>query len=92
MEFSVRKMQEKDIKQVQDVAKTTWNSTYEGIIPLDIQMKFLSAAYNDERMQQRMERSLLLVGEIAERIVGFANFSTVNKDGKVGLGAILYIS
>lgn len=51
MEFSVRKMQEMDIKQVQDVAKITWNSTYEGIIPLDIQEKFLSAAYHDESMQ-----------------------------------------
>lgn len=35
-----------------------------------------------------MERSLLLVAEIAERVVGFANFSPVNKDGKAGLGAI----
>lgn len=48
----------------------------------------MSSAYNDERMQQRMERSLLLVAETAERVVGFANFSPVNKDGKVGLGAI----
>ena len=88
MEFSIRKMQEADIKQVQDVARMTWHATYEGIIPLAIQQRFLDSAYNDERMQRRMERSLLLVAETDERIVGFANFSRVNEDGIAGLAAI----
>ena len=88
MGFSVRKMQENDIKQVQDVARATWNATYEGMIPADIQEKFLSAAYSDENMQRRMERSLVVVAETAESVVGFANFSGVDDDGIVGLGAI----
>ena len=88
MGFSVRKMQENDIKQVQDVARTTWNATYEGLIPTDIQKKFLSSAYSNESMQRRMERSLIIVAETAERVVGFANFSGVNEVGIVGLGAI----
>lgn len=88
MEFSIRKMQEADIKKVQDVARTTWHATYEGIIPLVIQQRFLDSAYSDESMQQRMDRSLLLVAETGEGVVGFANFSPVKDEGIVGLGAI----
>ena len=36
MNFTIRKMQSEDIKQVQDVAKTSWNATYDGIIPLEV--------------------------------------------------------
>jgi ribosomal protein S18 acetylase RimI-like enzyme len=81
-------MHHEDIHQVQDVAKTTWNITYEGIIPLEVQKNFLKAAYNDERMKHRLEHSVLLVAESKCRVVGFANFSTVREDGKVELGAI----
>lgn len=32
MNITVRKMQYEDIKQVQSIAKITWNTTYKGII------------------------------------------------------------
>lgn len=88
MDFTIRKMQPEDIKQVQNVAKTSWNATYKGIIPLEVQENFLKTAYNDERMKQRLERSFLFVAEIADEVVGFANFSPVREDGIVELGAI----
>ncbi|AND41422.1 GNAT family N-acetyltransferase [Cytobacillus oceanisediminis] len=88
MGYLIRKMEQEDIKQVQEVAKTTWNATYEGIIPLEVQEKFLNSAYNDDRMMQRLGRSTLYVAEIEGRVVGFANFSQVREDGKVELGAI----
>ncbi|MFS0824705.1 N-acetyltransferase family protein [Bacillus sp. 1P02SD] len=88
MNFSIRKMHHEDTKQVQDVAKTTWNATYEGIIPLEVQNNFLKSAYNDERMKQRLERSFIFVAEVDGRVVGFANFSPVSGDGKVELGSI----
>ncbi|WP_026675232.1 GNAT family N-acetyltransferase [Alkalihalobacterium bogoriense] len=88
MKVTVRKMVHEDIKQVQDVAKTTWHDTYEGVIPIEVQNNFLSSAYSDEGMRHRLERSFLYVAEVDEQIVGFANFSPVKKDGKVELGAI----
>lgn len=81
-------MHVEDIPQVQDVAKKSWNATYEGIIPFEIQEKFLKVAYNNDRMKQRLERSFLFVAEIDSNVVGFANFSPVNDDGKTELGAI----
>jgi ribosomal protein S18 acetylase RimI-like enzyme len=88
MQVAIRKMVQEDINQVQDVAKTTWNATYEGIIPLEVQEKFLNSAYNEDSMKQRLEVSTLFVAEVEERVVGFANFSPVRDGGKVELGAI----
>ena len=84
----IREMHVEDIPQVQDVAKKSWNATYEGIIPFEIQEKFLKVAYNNDRMKQRLERSFLFVAEIDSNVVGFANFSPVNDEGKAELGAI----
>lgn len=84
----IRKMEQKDIKQVQKVAKTSWNATYEGIIPPQIQENFLQSAYNTEMMNRRLEQSHLYVAENGSSIVGFANFSQVKENGDVELGAI----
>lgn len=88
MELTIRIMQPNDIQQVQHVAKTSWNATYNGIIPVEVQERFLQSAYNDEMMVRRLERSLLLVAELNGKIVGFANYSVVRDDGQVELGAI----
>lgn len=81
-------MTKEDISQVQDVAKKTWNATYEGIIPTEVQEKFLNAAYSDERMKYRLDNSHLFVAETEEKIIGFANYSPVNDKGEAELGAI----
>ncbi|SHG18230.1 GNAT family N-acetyltransferase [Ornithinibacillus halophilus] len=88
MNFTIRKANQEDKKQVQDVATSSWHSTYEGIIPIEVQDNFLNAAYSDENMKYRIENSLLLVAEAEGKVVGFANFSPVNKEGQAELGAI----
>jgi ribosomal protein S18 acetylase RimI-like enzyme len=88
MNYTIRNMENKDITQVQEVAKTSWNTTYEGIIPLDIQERFLNTAYNDEMMLKRLNVSSLYVAEKEGEVVGFANFSPVKDEGVVELGAI----
>lgn len=88
MNFVIRKMVKNDIKNVQDVATKSWNATYEGIIPIEVQENFLQQAYSDEMMEKRLNSSLLLVAEVGDTIVGFANFSPVSKEGKAELSAI----
>ncbi|MBF0753068.1 GNAT family N-acetyltransferase [Jeotgalicoccus nanhaiensis] len=88
MNFIIREMLIEDTKQVQDVAKKSWNATYEGIIPNNIQENFLKGAYNDEMMQKSLSHSLLLVAEAENKIVGFVNFSPVNEQGQTELSAI----
>ncbi|MGM9957531.1 MAG: GNAT family N-acetyltransferase [Peribacillus sp.] len=90
MEFTLRNMQVGDIPQVQHVARTSWHSTYEGIIPFTIQESFLRIAYSDEMMKKRVENSFIFVSEVAEQIVGFADFSPVREGGKVELAAIYF--
>ncbi|GAB3061826.1 GNAT family N-acetyltransferase [Virgibacillus ainsalahensis] len=88
MGFVIRKMRKKDIIQVRHVAKTSWNATYAGIIPIEIQKKFLENAYSDKTMKRRLKHTNLFVAEDIGKIVGFANFSNVNDEGEVELGAI----
>lgn len=91
MGFVIRKMVKEDIQQVQQVAKESWNATYEGIIPNKIQKNFLNTAYSHEMMEHRLRGSFLYVAETENQIVGFANFSPANREGQVELSAI-YLS
>lgn len=88
MSFNIRKMTKADIPFVQDVARKTWNATYEGIIPREVQDKFLNLAYSNKRMEYRMNNSHLFVAEVEGKVIGFANYSPVNDKGEAELGAI----
>lgn len=88
MDTIIRKMTKEDIKQVQDVAKRSWNATYEDIIPLDVQEKYLKAGYSDEMMQRRLERTSIFVAIEENKIVGFANYSQVKNEEAVELLAV----
>ncbi len=86
--IQVRKMKKKDIPLVQHVAKTSWHDTYEGIIPRHIQEQFLQNAYSNYSMKRRLKNSYFFVAETDGTIIGFANYSRSDPDGKVELGAI----
>ena len=88
MNYLIREMVKEDKKQVQEAVKKSWNATYEGIIPIEIQDNFLNGAYNDEMMKRRLEHSLMLVAEADDTILGFANFTPVNKKNQTELSAI----
>lgn len=91
MKLIIRNMKAEDIKDVQQVAKTSWNDTYKGIIPAHIQENFLNSAYSDEMMKRRLDVSSLYIAEVDGQIVGFANFSTVKEEGEIELGAIYLV-
>lgn len=88
MTYTIRESKLTDLKQIQQIAKLSWNDTYEGIIPRDIQDSFIQSAYSDEMMARRIANSLLLIAETEEKVIGFANFSHVRDLGKVELAAI----
>lgn len=84
----IRTMEEKDIEQVQQVAKASWNHTYQGIIPEKIQENFLTSAYSYGMMQKRLVGSFIFIAEVDGKIIGFANFSPVKAKGEIELAAI----
>src|SRR5699024_12786399 len=63
----IRRMNKKDMKQIQDIAKTTWHATYDGIIPRDIQDHFLEKAYSLQMMKQRLKQPYFFVAEVKGR-------------------------
>lgn len=88
MHYLIRKMTKEDIKDVQNVARESWRATYEGIIPLAIQNRFLTEAYSDQMMERRLNHSLIFVAEVEGIVVGFANYGRVNLQREAELSAI----
>ncbi|GKV70210.1 N-acetyltransferase [Sporosarcina sp. NCCP-2716] len=88
MKYTICKMKKEDTPDVREVAEISWYSTYEGIIPREIQENFLKTAYSDEMLATRLARSLLFVAKAGEHIVGFADFTPVNDKGHSELNAI----
>ncbi|AYC30387.1 GNAT family N-acetyltransferase [Paenisporosarcina cavernae] len=84
----IRAMIESDIPAVQDIAKTSWNDTYENIIPLEVQTRFLERNYSVPMMQKRLEKTMIYVAVHNDQIIGFANFTKVDEDGDAELTAI----
>lgn len=88
MEFTIRKMKRKDILAVQKVAKASWKTTYDGIIPIHIQEDFLTRAYDVKMIKKRLKKTTFFVGEVDNKVVGFANYSPLFEEGKIDLHAI----
>src|SRR5690625_5694992 len=88
MNVTIRTLTEGDITKVQDVATKSWNDTYDGVIPLDVQARFLQHAYSDNALLQRIDHSHFFVAEQYGDIIGFANFSFIDEHGQVELGAL----
>lgn len=82
----IRKAKSEDLGEIQKIAKISWNDTYKGLIPEEIQSRFLEEAYSDERMPVRLSRTSLFVAEYDGKLLGFANAS--QKDGIANLHAI----
>ncbi|MET4563173.1 ribosomal protein S18 acetylase RimI-like enzyme [Lysinibacillus parviboronicapiens] len=90
MTLIIRQMREEDIFFVQEIAKSSWHDTYEGIIPKKVQERFLQIAYSKESLLKRRQKSSFLVAVLDESLVGFANFSKTN-NGQAELFAIYLV-
>lgn len=92
MTYNIRKATYGDIAEIQNVAKVSWHETYEGIIPVDIQTKFLAESYSEEMLKRRIDKSILLVATIDNHIIGFVNFSYLLEGNKSMLMAIYILN
>jgi ribosomal protein S18 acetylase RimI-like enzyme len=85
----IREMEVRDIGAVRKVARQTWADTYEGVIPEDVQQRFLGHAYSEGSLVRRMEAGVFLVAVEDGEVVGFADLSPAPEEpGAVELVAI----
>lgn len=88
MQLEIRELKYADVESVREIASLTWKNTYSSFIPLDIQEKTLNAAYSDETMANRFEKSLMLVAEDDDKIKGYAFFSSGSDSNDIFLESI----
>lgn len=86
----VRKASLCDIDIIRKIATESWHSTYEGIIPIEIQNKFLNKFYSEEFLIRRINKSDFSVVLCEDCIVGFINFFIHHED-KTALLTALYL-
>lgn len=70
-----------DARPIQEVARTTWASTYEGVIPADIQQQAIDTWYAPDSLRAQLSRddSHLLISEVTPgKPLGFAQFIRVS--------------
>lgn len=85
----IRPMTAADIGYIQHIAHITWNDTYAGIIPENIQTSFIDRSYSDAMMMKRMEKTHMLVAECEQGTpIGFLNFTREDEDGDSELTAM----
>jgi ribosomal protein S18 acetylase RimI-like enzyme len=90
-EATIREATAADVGAIQQIAHETWSSTYEGIIPRDVQQRALASWYATASLANQIELagSLLLLAETKETAVGFAQFTV--RPGELGELARIYV-
>ena len=63
-----------DVREIQNVARTTWDHTYRESIPGGVRMEVVSQAYSADSLRHRMEANVFLIPSHNESLVGFADF------------------
>ena len=70
----IRDVRNRDLRAIRRVAQTTWEHTYRDSIPEHVREEFVSRAYSDDSLRQRMESDVFLAALQDGNIVGFADF------------------
>ena len=73
-QIEVRDADVDDVREIQRVARTTWDHTYKESIPESVRAEFVSQAYSADMLRRRIESNVFLVAEEGEEVLGFADF------------------
>jgi ribosomal protein S18 acetylase RimI-like enzyme len=76
-----------DVREIQRVARTTWDHTYKLSIPESVRAEFVSQAYSADSLRRRMESNVFLVATEGGEILGFVDFGSLSET-EVELAAI----
>jgi len=68
-----------DVREIQNVARTTWDHTYRESIPASVRAEFVSQAYSEHALLRRMESNVFLVATEGKEILGFADFRSLSE-------------
>jgi ribosomal protein S18 acetylase RimI-like enzyme len=76
-----------DVREIQNVVRTTWDDTYKESIPEGVRKEFVGQAYSADSLKRRIEANVLLLASHNGNVVGFADFRS-RSSTEVELAAI----
>lgn len=85
----IRKMTVEDIQDVQQIALTSWQHTFQEHIPEEVIEAFIDRTYSDLMLKKQLEKTMVLlaVDERGESI-GYLSYTPIDVDGESELTAL----
>ena len=80
MSIKIRLATIEDITAIQQIVKQSWAKTYENLIPVSVQKKYLNEFYSTEQLFRKLKSTYFYVVESENEIVGFANLIISKKE------------
>ena len=102
MSVNIRVASIDDIPTIQQIAKASWEKTYENLIPVLVQEAYLNEYYSTKQLYHKLENLFFFVVEIENEIVGFANLFISERENELsaiyllpdcqqkGMGTVLF--
>ncbi|PIC69730.1 GNAT family N-acetyltransferase [Sporosarcina sp. P16b] len=85
----IRKMTVEDIPDVQQIAHTAWQHTFQQHIPTEVIKAYIERTYSDLMLKKQLEKTMVLlaIDELGNSI-GYLSYTPIDVDGESELTAL----
>lgn len=85
----IRKMIVDDIRDVQQIALTSWQHTFSGHLPAEVIEEFIERTYSDLMLKKQLEKTMVLLAiDGTQKTVGYLSYTPIDVDGESELTAL----
>ncbi|AXI00308.1 N-acetyltransferase [Sporosarcina sp. PTS2304] len=85
----IRKMTVDDIKDVQQIALTSWQYMFGEYIPEEVIQSFIERTYSDLMLKKQIEKTTVLLAiDSQEQTVGYLSYTPIDVDGESEVTAL----
>ncbi|ARK21417.1 GNAT family N-acetyltransferase [Sporosarcina ureae] len=85
----IRKMTVEDIQDVQQIALTSWQHTFQEHIPEEVIEVFIERTYSDLMLKKQLEKTMVLLAiDDQGKSIGYLSYTPIDVDGESELTAL----
>ncbi len=88
----IRKMTVEDIRDVQQIALTSWHHTFDEFIAEEVIEEYVNKTYSELMLKKQLEKTMVLLAVDEEnQSVGFLSYTPIDIDGESEITALLML-